>query len=725
MAITWGAVDSWGGAGKAWVGIDLVQVSSAISADTWRFIGYLKIYGAVNLNFNYSLSGAWGSATGSKMINKSGINTEGTFEIFRKEVTFTKTSSTQSKSATFAVSNSSAGISATHTRSMTLPSTTIYVPNNPINVSAEYVGNNQASVKFSGAATPSKPVQGFEIEQMIEGGKWGTNTQIQRSSATSVTFTGTSGTLVKYRVRVVNSAGKSGWVETNWVSMIPLAPTSVKAVKIKDTVAISWVHGNKNSQLRFEIWDESKLIAAGINGVSYTVAAPDSDAETMVYRVRTVVRRGRVSEFTSAPAVILRKAPAQPTLIIGNKFQPLNGEILISWTHNPVDGSDQSSYELQYRRQGESVWNTLVGARETQRTLSGAKLSYPQGVVELQIRTKGIHPDFSPWSEIETYELVPRPTISLTAPDSYDANFFNVTIGSNQSEEVIVEYVARIFETSDPDTEVDVLTWKEYQRTPVTTSVGPIPNNSIVRLTAVVTSKVSSLPAEKTINIKYASPGVPEFAAQWVQDGLSVTCEIESTQGEIETASLEVELSADGGKWEKALTLSPAGGVIVHNIPPLNAPLRYRGVAVSEIGARTYSKPVNIGESIFKGVVLNWGANWEDYVICSPNTKINFSQNFIHESQYTFAGQNYPSIIRGIALAASRRISYSIKPIKPGVAADVEKYENAQNLSSFQGKVIFRSFDSPPILGAVFDMNIELEDWLGYKVSLVHTRVSE
>ncbi len=724
MAITWGEVDVWGGGAKAWAGIEYVKISSTDTSETWRVVGYLSIRGAIQANMAWSISGAFGTTSGTQAVNKTGYTTEANFELYRKEVTFQKTSTSQSKAVTFNISNSALSIYVTHTASLTLPAYTIYPPKPALNVNTVFQAGENVRLSFDKNHTTSHPVESFEIQNQLEGQNWTTKEKLLVSSAPTLTswvkqYAHAKGERVRYRVRQVNKAGFSDWVESSWVGLTPLAPSGVQAVKQENLIRISWSNPNRNSDVRFEIVDQADR-SVGVVGVNSFSLAPPTSQGVVQYRVRAVCE-GRASEWVSTPQITLLQPPAQPTGLSPTGFQALNTQIRLEWEHQPLDGSTQTAYELQYRKSGSATWTTVTGATQTFRVLSASVGAGSVGRMEWRVRTKGAHASFSPWSSIASYEVIARPTCTVTAPTTATSDSFTITVASNQTSMVGVETVVKVLNGSSVES-----SWvlKAFQTLPVTFTVSPVPTGRTIRTETKVIAGVESTLVTKNTSVSYAAPPIPIFTAQWDKTSMSVNYNVQNSSSNTQIANSIVEVSIDNGPWVTVESF-PNSGAGTHHIPALNAgSLRYRAVAVSSLGTRSFSPPIEVGRPSVTGIFLNWGENFSKNLHCNLNPTLTGSDRFIHESSYVFAGQTRPTLIRGVACEKIRKISWLIPPLE-NTQINHTELAKVKNLSTTNSVVCFRSFEDAPLFGRVREVEFGIEVSYGVKVSLVFQETAD
>ncbi len=223
-----------------------------------------------------------------------------------------------------------------------------------------------------------------------------------------------------YRVRAVNSAGESSSTADAYVYTTPATPTSVTAAKAVSDITVTW-GDSSSTETGFEVWHAANgtwdgtalaTVAAGVT--TYTHVSPSASV-THTYRVRAVAGT-LTSAYGTSNTVALLAAPNAPTNLSPTTVFDASAAQVFSWTHNPVDSTAQTAYELQYRI-GTGSWTTTgkVTSTTSSRTFAAGTLTQGQ-TYEWQVRTYGQHATASPWSASATVRTSARPVAGLTTP---------------------------------------------------------------------------------------------------------------------------------------------------------------------------------------------------------------------------------------------------------------------------------------------------------------------
>lgn len=283
----------------------------------------------------------------------------------------------------------------------------------PTALAVTRVSDGQQNLAWNRTSTYSSVV----VQRRTDDGPW---QEVGRPSGNAFSFSDTSTSAnhkYEYRVAGIGGSGQSGWSGTVTIYTTPAPPTSVTAEKVGSNIQVT-ATGLPPYATAYDIQESTdggvtwSSLQTGVTSFPFTHVSP-SNAVTHTYRVRST--RGALESAYSAASntVQLLAPPNAPTNLAPNGIAVPTGSITFSWRHNPVDTTAQSAYELRYRLVGAGVWTTLSGTTADSRaiTLAANATDY-----EWQTRTKGQHPDWSPWSAVATVSVISVPGVAITQP---------------------------------------------------------------------------------------------------------------------------------------------------------------------------------------------------------------------------------------------------------------------------------------------------------------------
>ena len=287
-------------------------------------------------------------------------------------------------------------------------------PNAPSDLTITRVSDSQQTLNWSRHSTYTSVV----VQRRTNGGSW---QAVGTASGNAYTFTDKTTAKDKkyeYRVAGVAASGQSEWSNIDTVYTTPAVPTGIKAARSGNNIVVS-ATATSSIASGFDVRDGSSVIAENVS-LPYTHVAPDA-AVPHTYTARAVRTSPDALASAWSPAsntVQLLTKPNAPTNLKPNgAVWPSDTDVLFSWSHNAVDSSPQSEFELHYRRDG-GAWTTITGT-----TSSQASAAVDVAAVEWQVRTKGAHPDWSDWSAVASFTVIDRPGVAVVQPaGTWDAS---------------------------------------------------------------------------------------------------------------------------------------------------------------------------------------------------------------------------------------------------------------------------------------------------------------
>lgn len=252
-----------------------------------------------------------------------------------------------------------------------------------------------------------------------------------RWHATSYTDTSpTHDRTFKYAIYSENRRGESDHVDLPEIYTTPNGHENLQWTKQASDVVLTWTPTSSmacTTQVEESISGGAFTLKATVPAgtKTWTSVAPDPMV-THQYRVRPVVG-GVTGGWRTSSVVALLTAPLAPTSLAPNGIphDPADTGLSMTWVHNSVDGTAQTAFEIQWRQDG-GAWSTLTGTTGFYNGVSGA-LSANRSF-DWQVRTKGQHANWSPWSAIASFTTRTRPTANINYPTAADHGMASLTI---------------------------------------------------------------------------------------------------------------------------------------------------------------------------------------------------------------------------------------------------------------------------------------------------------
>lgn len=404
----------------------------------------------------------------------------------------------------------------------------------------------------------------------------------------------------EYRVLGYSTGGWSGPSNTASISTTPAIPARPTAAKdVQGDVIVTAPSISGGSATHWEVWHAADGVWDGsplatdlpLSQTTVTHSAP-SAVQVHTYRIRTISSNPKLYSGYSAVSdpVDLLAPPDAPSDLQpnGGAVESNNGSITGSWSHNPVDTTPQTKYQLRWRVAGTSTWTT--GSEVASQTSEGT-LPFSNGdTYEWQVRTWGLFVDPSPWSPTAQVDVSARPIATTVSPaagaevsDSVVTltwSFFDPDGGGQTAAEVKVTDITGGGSTPVTNAQItgNTLTWD----TPTLPSAREY--SWEVRAQGDVVSQWSDWDSSTfSVNVDPPAPPIID-SLSWSGTGyISVVAHADSLDGLPETVSLNLERSIEGGPWVTLATGLPTSFEYQDWTAHPSALNTYRVTAVSAI----------------------------------------------------------------------------------------------------------------------------------------------
>lgn len=258
------------------------------------------------------------------------------------------------------------------------------------------------------------------VRRQVDGGAWA-DLATCANTATSYADTTTSPNH-SYRYAVIprNSAGSAPAAYSGTTYNTPAAPSRITVARKAETTIKATIVNPAKTASAMEVqrstngtsWTTIKTISGTVETFEDTPGGG-----TFYYRCRNT-RGSLASAWKQADAAVVTiTPPSAPTLLSPGSSTVVDvsmDSLTVRWSHNPIDGSAQTSAEVQFSTDGQS-WDTHTVSGSAQ-TLTRDNDFPLNSLVRWRVRTKGAHADFSPWSATGTFHVYQVPTAVISAP---------------------------------------------------------------------------------------------------------------------------------------------------------------------------------------------------------------------------------------------------------------------------------------------------------------------
>lgn len=716
MAIVWGA---WNSTTRLRTGIEVTMspttVTSATTSVTVTVKVYMQTYYAsyeTGSSTNWWISGGV-AASGNFDWNLGAMGTILAGQT--SHVVNLTYGSTQSKSYTGQTKSFYAypGVITSASTSITIPARPYAAPSAPSSASVARTSDTSHTVTWDRVASAAAPVQDSYVERWDNvSGAYSTVASIGTDYTTSASQSYTDNTTIadrqyRYRVRVKNSSGYSGYTYTDYIKTTPAAPGAPSATKdATGNINLSW-SGNSAIGENVEVWDSpdggAKVLVATVGMVtSYQHAAPNA-SQTHRYSLKTkIASPALTSGFSGESQVVQLLAPPNaPTNLSPNgEVKDAALDVTLAWQHNPVDTTPQRKKQMQYRVNG-GAWNDAGVATSSDPTWSIPAAFFTNGTtVEWQVRTWGSATTGgsdgtgeSPWSTAAVITLSSKPTVTINTPaDASVVNTATVSVtwgyfdaeGTTQS-----QWNASLFETTGGVwTALETQSGGSETSTTFATAVKDGHSYTVQVQVRDSTGLLSDADVA-AFTVDYAPPPVPVAMVTWDEPNgvVFVDASIDPAGvGEIDPVYYRVWRSEDQGlTWVLAVDFVSIGATAIDHIPPLNTDVQYRVEAVSATPSSSMSGTVGVFTdcSEYNRHWLNFGPNFGNSVYLSSNVHVGVASSRAKVLQQ-YAGRELPVEYA----AVNRERSISVKGTLFTARVSPDAYARSSTWSEIEDAVV-------------------------------------
>lgn len=520
MAGGWGTAKNKIRIGVFWDGIQISADGSQARITDPR----IAIDRGVNIDdSSNSLSWSGGAVTDGSDDN---INVDGSGEKRIKNVSgqWQTLDYGSTKTATFSASFSGvnyAGGTLTASKTITYPARAFNLPAAPSGLSVSGSGNSRTLTWTNNGTTPA-PVASTIIRQSLNGGAFVDVATVAAPGNSTTLSNLPNNAKIVYRLYALNSTGEStGYVQSSDIYTKPSAPSNASATKLPDgSIDVSY-QDNSAYETGFRIQDSADG-TSWADAVASTTNRPwnhtsPSTVVTHRYRVAALAPGGLQSDWSNVTNIIQLLAPPNAPTNLGPTTARSPAEAFtLTWKHNPTDSSPQSSREIQARTSTDggatwSGWSTLVTGASSVEAYTVAAGTFGAVRLEWQVRTKGQHADWSPWSSSSFLTLTPRPLTTILTPGT-TLNSSRMVVQLGYSDAGGYDQTSATVRVFDTVTGGQVLSQVSSGAVLVADfSATPLPEGAY-RVEASTANSVglSSLPTTKNVTIDYLPPAVPE-----------------------------------------------------------------------------------------------------------------------------------------------------------------------------------------------------------------------
>ena len=585
-----------------------------------------------------SMGGDLGSWSGGSSFN-------GTSKLLH---TLTKTVSTSySGSKLITVSGSISNVEASPgshyvKASIRIPKRPVARPSTPTNVNMALLSDNRMKTTWSSSPSSSRPVTSYTVQyRRLDGTSWtGWKHSATVKGKSYTSNPGSNNHSYQRRVRANNSAGSSGWANSNYVQMTPYEVKNLRARVLASgsDIKVTWDYKDPAESSEFKLqlqrsvnggsWTTVSSSFGQVKSKPYTSSYTDTNPGngSNRYRLRILNNgEGDNSGWAESNTVSTIVPPKAPTnLSPDGSVVDFTQSVNFTWIHHDAgDGADQSHYDLRYRADGETAWTyTEAGgtfSEQSEHLFESGELV--NGVdYEWQVRTQGNTKEgFGPWSKSAFVTGWTSPVVAIkegAPPNPLTA--LPVPLGWTYSQDEgqgQIEWQARLYSLDSGDMFDSILDEKNAESasnsTEFTTALEDGQRYGIMVRARSSQGQWSEW-SETTFDVELLVPAELradiEYNSETGQMNLHILSDA-PVQGETaEVVSIDVSRRINGGDWVPIMVGIPfdAETTLVDNIPSTWGVNEYQVTATTEAPSTGIFGPWRNTVNPYVGNTENW-----------------------------------------------------------------------------------------------------------------------
>jgi hypothetical protein len=600
----------------------------------------------------------------------------------------------------------------------------VTAPNRPNPPTAFTVTRNsdiKHTLNWTNNPTGPAPYANVVVQRSTDGGGYATIATLAATATTYVDSTTATNHTYVYRLYAKNGGGWSDYTAGISVATTPSAPANAKAVRGgTDTAIVTWTNTSRpayNTTIQESTgpgtWGPVlATLPAGVT--SWTDTSPVL-LETQ-YRLRHVTT-GNVVGLQSAAALtnvlVVKAPPLAPTITFPNGV-PIDGNETnkFTWKHNPVDGSAQTKYQLQYRLATDSVWTVLPEVTSSAQFDQVPAGSFTNGLAyEWQARTWGVDANPSPWSATAGFHADGRPTVTINSPIDGEVlgtsdlriewTFFDPEGGPQAA------YRAGVLTTDGQGLELRTGVNQNVRSINFTT-VGQDGEQYILAVEVQDAAGLWSPRVEVLVTVDYLPPEIIEVEATYHPENGTISLLL-IPQGPIPGVSVPavlvplIERQIDGGDWTPVAVNVPIDATVIDVSPTTRGTNTYRITIVSALPTSLIIDPAAVVEVNERDHgFISWGPSWGQTLVLECDMAISTDTERA-KKLYHFAGRILPLEFAG--LAQTHEVS-----IKGTITGNPTTIQEIETFARFAGIVLWRDPTGRRTVGSVGPVSASLVD---------------
>lgn len=316
----------------------------------------------------------------------------------------------------------------------------------PSSATATRVSDTQQTIAWTNNSTGTAPYASVKVYRSTDGAGYALIATLGVVTGYSDTTTAANHRYV-YAINAVGANGvEIGSAVAAAVYTTPGAPSALSATKLgNNNIRLDWTNNVGYDDAAYTVRIEESQnggafaeIASVAGGVATYEHASPSTSVTHTYRVRSRSTTGSLNSSYSSNSntvTLLATANAPTGLSPSGVSADAAGNIVLSWTHNPADGTPQTKRRVQ-RKINAGSYADLVNDTSTASSYTVTAGTWTNGdTITWKVSTAGQNGTLGATSAESTITLSAKPTVTINAPGAtYDTSLLTVEWGYFQAQ---------------------------------------------------------------------------------------------------------------------------------------------------------------------------------------------------------------------------------------------------------------------------------------------------
>jgi hypothetical protein len=639
----------------------------------WNNISNRSVAWTVNVGASVSTVSGFGTGTSSApVINTSDPGYGGQSHIFWTGVVrLTHNSSGQGTiHLAAAMDFSSSTYTSSISSNIAFPDI-VQAPTAPTTLTATRINDGQINLAWTNTSTSHHEYANVKVYRSTNGGSYSNIATLGVVTSYSDTTT-TTDSKYTYKVQAVNAAGTADSSASSAVYTTPDTPGTPVATKLgTGNIQLDWTnnvsYGDTAYTTRIEhsadggAFSELDSVSGGV--ATYVHVSPNP-AQTHTYKIRARSTTGSLNSSYTANSntiVLLSTANAPTNLAPSGVAKDATENIILTWTHNPTDGTPQSKRRVQTKVDAGSYSDAVNDSSSTSSyTITGGTFTNGH-TITWKAATAGQNGTLSAFSSESSFTTSARPTATLASLASYSSSTLTAGFTYFQAQSSAqATWRGYLYDVSN-----NLLESKTGTTTTSINFTTALTDATTYTVVVYVTSAVGleSLIEDQTFTTDFLPPATSYISAAY--DSLSGTIVLSvSADGPtggvtVAVTSMDIQRQIDGGEWINIVTGYTFDGsafTIIDTKPTIAGSNNYRVLAHSAVPTSGYSAEDEEVVAEEDWSFLSTGTGFQDIV--RMKAAPTFSSSAVRERVlYHFAGRVWP--VQFIGEAQNLQLSIS------------------------------------------------------------------